>query len=177
MDLNIRPASEEDLSAMTRIYNHYVEHTPVTFDVRPFEPRERLEWFRAHTRGAGRLLLAAESRGVVVAFAGTGTFRPKPGYDTTVEASVYCDPAFVGRGVGRALYDKLFGLLDAAPVHSVVAGIALPNRGSVALHEAHGFRLLGTFHEVGYKFGRFWDVAWFERVAAPDATGEREADH
>jgi len=72
-------------------------------------------------------------------------------------------PDAVGRGTGRALYAALFDAVAREDVHTIVAGIALPNAASMALHERFGFRQVGIFREVGKKFGQFWDVAWFQR--------------
>lgn len=85
------------------------------------------------------------------------------GYRTSVETSVYVAPDATGAGVGTALYRALFDALDRTDVHRALAGIALPNEASIALHLAFGFRLVGRFTEQGTKFGRFWDVAWYER--------------
>jgi phosphinothricin acetyltransferase len=162
--LVIRAARADDLRALTAIYNHYVRNTAITFDLRPFEPAERQAWFDEHAaNGRYRLLVAEDSGGVCVGYASTSRWRPKAAYDTTVEASVYCDPAAVGRGYGTALYRALFDSLAAEDVHRIVAGVSLPNPASIRLHERFGFQQVGVFREVGRKFDRFWDVAWFER--------------
>ncbi|MET9802570.1 N-acetyltransferase family protein [Streptomyces sp. NPDC006368] len=96
-------------------------------------------------------------------YATSSPFRPKAAYSTSVEVSVYLAPEAVGRGIGTLLYDRLFGALADEDVHRVYAGIALPNDASVRLHARFGFRHTGTFTEVGRKFGRYWDVAWYEK--------------
>lgn len=160
----VRSATPDDLPALTAIYNHYVEHTTITFDLRPFEPHERRGWFEDHsTSGRHRLLVAADRDGGCLGYATTSRWRPKAAYDTTVEASVYCAPAAVGRGVGSALYRALFEAIAGEDVHRIVAGISLPNPASIRLHERFGFQAVGVFHNVGRKFDRYWDVAWFER--------------
>jgi phosphinothricin acetyltransferase len=100
----------------------------------------------------------------VVGFATSSRFRAKAAYDTSVETTVYCAPNGVGRGVGTALYRRLFDVLAAEDVHRAYAGIALPNDQSVALHRKLGFAPVGTYREVGRKFGAYWDVQWFERA-------------
>jgi phosphinothricin acetyltransferase len=160
----VRPAIAGDLPALTSIYNHYVLHTSITFDVRPFQPEERRGWFDDHAAtGRHRLLVAVDEHGACLGYATTSRWRPKAAYDTTVEASVYCDPAAVGRRVGSALYTALFEAIASEDVHRIVAGISLPNPASIALHERFGFTPVGVFHAVGRKFDRYWDVAWFER--------------
>jgi phosphinothricin acetyltransferase len=162
--LVIRPAVLADLRALTDIYNHYVVHTAVTFDVRPFLPDERRPWFDDHlVNGRHRLMVAIDSDDRVSGYASTSRWRHKPAYDTTVEASVYCRPDVVGRGCGSALYAALFDSIASEDVHRVVAGVVLPNPASLTLHERFGFRPVGVFPGVGRKFDRFWDVAWFER--------------
>jgi phosphinothricin acetyltransferase len=160
----VRPATLDDLPVLTAIYNHYIVHTTITFDLHPFEPEGRRAWFDDHAAGGRhRLLVATEADGAVLGYATTSRWRPKAAYDTTVESSVYCRPDAVGRGIGTQLYTALFEALAAEDVHSVVAGVGQPNPASVRLHERFGFRRVGTFTGVGRKFGQFWDVAWFER--------------
>jgi phosphinothricin acetyltransferase len=100
-----------------------------------------------------------------VGWATSGRFRPKAAYDRTVETTVYVDPAHVGRGHGARLYDALLAAMDEEGVHRCVAAIALPNPGSVALHQRFGYRPVGVLSEVGFKLGRWVDVQWWERPA------------
>jgi phosphinothricin acetyltransferase len=159
----IRTAGPGDLAALTEIYNHYVVHTTITFDLAPFTIEGRQPWFDAHTIDSRHRLLAAEEAGRVVGYASTSRFRPKAAYDTTVEASVYCRPEAVGRGIGSALYQALFESIAGEDINRIVAGVTLPNELSMALHRRFGFQPVGTFSANGRKFGRYWDVAWLER--------------
>jgi phosphinothricin acetyltransferase len=163
----VRHAVDADLPALTDIYNHYVLHTAITFDVRPFAPEERRPWFDAHAPTGRHRLIVAEDAGAIVGYASTSRWRPKPSYDTTVESTVYCRHDAMGRGIGTLLYRTLFELLAGEDVHQVVAGVALPNDASVRLHERVGFKSVGVFAQVGRKFDRFWDVAWFQRPLKP----------
>ncbi|MGB8651171.1 MAG: N-acetyltransferase family protein [Mycobacteriales bacterium] len=158
----IRPGTAADLPALTEIYNGYVAHSHVTFDDVPFTAAEREAWFGHYSLTGPHRLLVVEEEGAVLGYATSSPFRPKPGYRTTVETSVYLAPGATGRGLGTALYDVLLPLVDAEGVHRALAGIALPNDGSVALHRRCGFTPVGTFTEVGWK-GRWVDVAWYER--------------
>jgi phosphinothricin acetyltransferase len=108
--------------------------------------------------------MVAEEDGLVLGYAGTTRFRPKAAYESTVETTVYCAPDAVGKGIGRRLYEALFHSLEAEDIHRFVAGYAMPNAGSAALHAHFGFRLVGIFTENGRKFGKYWDVAWMERA-------------
>lgn len=162
--LEIRPGRAGDLREIVEVYNHYVERTPVTFEVAALRPADRRAWFREHSCGGRyRLWVAADADTGVLGWATSGPFRPRAAYATTVEASVYCRPEFVGRGIGSKLYTSLFDSIREEDIERVVAGVTLPNPASVRLHLSFGFRRVGTFHRVGRKFGRYWDVAWFER--------------
>ena len=163
----VRPGAEHDLPALTAIYNHYVLHTPITFDVTPFGPEQRRDWFDAHATTGRYRLIVAEEQGEVMGYATTSRGGTKPAYDTTVESTVHCRHDAVGRGIGTLLYRSLFEMLATEDVHQIVAGVALPNEASVRMHERVGFRQVGIFHGVGRKFDRFWDVAWFERPLVP----------
>jgi phosphinothricin acetyltransferase len=175
-DLLIRAARIEDLAALTEIYNHYVQTSQVTFDIEPFTVEKRREWFGHYAETGPHRLLVAVAGGAggaggthgddgrdPIGYATSGRLRPKPAYATSVETSVYVHPDARCTGVGTALYAALFDALAKEDVHRAYAGIALPNPASVALHLRFGFREIGTYREVGRKFGRYWDVQWFER--------------
>lgn len=160
----VRAARDGDLEHLLHIYNHYVEHTHSTFDVQPLTIEERRPWFAQFSRTGPHRLLVAEIDHDVVGYASSTMFRGKPAYGTSVETTVYLDPRFTGRGIGAVLYGRLLEILESeSGVHRAVAGIALPNPASVALHERLGFVPVGTFHEIGLKFGQYWDVRWYER--------------
>lgn len=164
-EAQVRPGTESDLPALTALYNHYVRETPITFDTAVFTPEERRPWLLSHPEdGPHRLKVAATGEPQrILGYATSGVFRPKPAYSTSVEVSVYVAPDAGGRGVGTLLYEALFADLAREDVHRAYAGIALPNDPSVRLHERFGFRHIGTYREVGRKFGRYWDVAWYEK--------------
>jgi phosphinothricin acetyltransferase len=163
-DPTVRAATIDDLEELTAIYNHYVVHSAITFDVRPLTTTERRSWFDEHSHaGPHRLLVATDERGRCAGYATSSRWRPKPAYDTTAETSVYCHPDARGRRYGTALYAALLAVLEREDVHTIVAGVSLPNAASLALHARFGFQPVGVFHAVGRKFDAFWDVAWFER--------------
>lgn len=159
----IRPAVRDDLARLTEIYNHYVVNTPITFDIQPFTVEERVPWFEEHS-GTGRYrLLVAEESGLVLGFAGTGRFRAKAAYDTSVETTIYCAPQATRKGIGTMLYTALFKALEGEDIHRVLAGITLPNPASIAIHQRFGFAPIALFTENGRKLGRYWDVMWMEK--------------
>jgi phosphinothricin acetyltransferase len=161
--LTVRTASEDDLGPINDIYNHYVIQAHFTFDVEPISIEARRGWFRDHSVSGRHRVLVALSDDAIVGFASSSRFRPKPAYETSVETSIYLAPDMVARGTGSKLYEQLFKLLDDEDVHRAYAGIALPNPASIALHERFGFKRVAHFTEQGRKFGRYWDVAWYEK--------------
>ena len=164
MSARIRTATADDLPALVDIYNYYVINTPITFDLQPFTVDTRRPWFDDHqTSSRHRLVVAVDADDRVIGYATSSRWRPKAAYDRTVESSVYCRHDAVGCGVGSLLYAALFEQLAAEEVHRIVAGATMPNDASVALHKRFGFRAVGVFESVGFKFGKYWDVAWFER--------------
>jgi phosphinothricin acetyltransferase len=159
----VRPGEPEDLAALTALYNHYVTTSHVTFDVAPFTVDQRRAWFSHYAPTGPHRLLVAEDERRLLGYATSGPFRPKPGYRTTVETTVYVAEDAGGRGVGSALYERLFEVLTGEDLHRAYAGVAVPNLPSRALHLRFGFTSIGVFREVGTKFGRYIDVEWFER--------------
>jgi phosphinothricin acetyltransferase len=162
-DVVIRAAIESDLPAVNDIYNHYVRTSHITFDLVPTSLEARRRWFGERRFGRHRVFVA-ERGARVVGFASSGPHNARGGYETTVDTSVYVAPDTLGRGVGPTLYAVLFDALRDQDLHRALAGIAQPNRGSVALHRRFGFRRVAHFSEQGRKFGRFWDVDWYERA-------------
>jgi phosphinothricin acetyltransferase len=162
-DTLIRAAVLNDLPRLTAIYNHYVIHTPITFDVKPWTVEQRVSWFEQFSTTGRHRLLVAERDGNLCGYAGTTRFRPKAAYDTTVETTIYCATEAVGTGIGNQLYEALFSTLEGENIHRIVAAYVPPNPASAALHERFGFKTVGVFTENGYKLGRYWDVCWMER--------------
>lgn len=163
-DVIIRRAAPSDLPGLLDIYNHYVATTHVTFDVEPRTLAQRQEWLdQFGERGRHQCFVAARD-GHAVGWACSVRFKDRSAYDTSVETSVYVAPGEQGRGLGRRLYEALFAALAHEDVHRAFGGIAQPNDASVAVHRALGFEHVGTYREVGRKFGRYWDVAWYAKA-------------
>jgi L-amino acid N-acyltransferase YncA len=157
----IRPATADDVPGIAAIYDEQVRTAISTFDLEP--PRTSYWSHLLASEEPGDHFLVADDDGSVAGFAYAGSYRPRPGYRLTRETSVYLDPAFRGRGLGRRLYGDLLPRLTADGMHVALALIALPNPASVALHEACGFAHLGTMRQVGHKFDRWIDTAWYQR--------------
>ncbi|SRR5579862_1250305 len=162
-DPTIRPAEPADLPALLDIYNHYVLTTPVTFDIEPRTLEQRRAWFDQFSSQGRYRCFAAERRGRAIGWACSARFKEKEAYETTIETSIYLAPDAVGRGLGGALYKKLFEALADEDIHRAFAGVTVPNDASVALHRSLGFEQVGLYLEIGRKFGRFWDTALFVR--------------
>jgi phosphinothricin acetyltransferase len=172
--VEIRPATRADIPAITALYNHYVRETVITFDIEPTTLEARLQWFEQFAPEGPYRLFVARAGGVFAGYAGTLKFRAKEAYRTSVETTIYLEPRFQSRGLGRALYETLFDALKDTGVHRAYGGITLPNPGSLALHEKAGFRHIGTYSEVGFKHGQYWDVAWYERAVEAPGRGTKQ---
>lgn len=163
-DLSITAGTAEDLEAINELYNHYILTTAITFDLQPRSTQWRREWFAKFRPTGPHRLLVARSGGVFAGYASSSQYRPKAAYDTSVETSIYLGPDHTGRGLGKELYGALFKILEDEGIHRAYAGVTLPNPVSVRLHERCGFKQVAYFTQQGFKFGRFWDVAWYERA-------------
>ena len=159
----VRDATPADLPAMAAIYDEQVRTAVATFDTQA-RGAAYLGDKLVH-RGGGDIIVVAEQAGEVLGYASSGPFRPRAAYAGTKEVSVYLSNGARGRGVGRQLYAALLARLDAEPsVHTQLGVIALPNDASEALHRAFGFERVGVLREVGHKFGRYVDTAWWQRL-------------
>lgn len=161
--LAIRLATEDDLPAITRIYDQYIVDSHVSFDLEPWSSERRRQWW-AERAGDERLpVLVAAVDGAVVGAAYASRYRPKAGYDRSVETSIVLDSDHCGRGIGQQLYGALLDRLSEAAVHRAYAVVALPNDASVALHHRLGFVDVGIEDESGYKLGRYWSTLTLEK--------------
>ena len=159
--MNIRPATALDDAAICAIYNPYVANTAISFEETPVSEEEMAKRI-ADVGAAGLPWLVLEIDGSIAGYAYATKWRVRPAYRSSVESSIYLDPTFARRGLGRLLYGALLDELRGRELHMVIGGIALPNANSVALHEKLGFRKVAHFSEVGMKFGRWMDVGYWE---------------
>lgn len=160
--VHIREAVIEDLPNLLMIYNHAVRTSAATFDLEEWTLEERREWF-SHYGGPYPLIVAVVD-GVVVGYSSLSPFRQKAAYAKTVEISVYIDPKFWGRGIGKILMEEILKRAKELQYHIVISGITAGNDASVKLHEKFGFSYIGTFHEVGWKFNKWQDVMFYELI-------------
>ncbi|MCB2223011.1 MAG: GNAT family N-acetyltransferase [Actinobacteria bacterium] len=160
--VRVRDASIGDAEAIGAIHAHYAAASHATFETSAMPAPQREAWVRSAGRGGVTIRLVAEREGSVVGWAASAPVRPKPAYHRSAEVGVYVAPGETGRGVGRALLDALVERLRAAGAHRAYAVVALPNPPSERLFEAAGFIRCGLMTEAGWKFERWWDVAWWE---------------
>ncbi|MGO8870810.1 MAG: N-acetyltransferase family protein [Acidimicrobiales bacterium] len=160
--MHVRLARPSDAEAIRAIYNAEVVGSTATFDLVPRTREEQAAWLAEHN-GPYPAIVAVDGD-EVLGFGSLSVFRDRPAYATTVEDSVYVDPARRGSGVGRALIEELVQLAIRHGFHTVIARIGGDNAASIALHRSCGFRLVGVEQEVGRKFNRWLDVSILQRL-------------
>ena len=175
----VRAAEARDAAALAEIYGHAVLHGFGTFETDPPGP-DWMEAKRREVQGYGLPFHVAEDAGRVLGYAYAGPFRPRPGYRYTVEDSVYVAPDAQGRGVGRAVLEKVLADCEALGLRQVVAVIGdSGNAGSIGLHLALGFEHSGVGRSFGHKLGRWVDIVWMQKAlnggdsCPPDGPGVR----
>jgi L-amino acid N-acyltransferase YncA len=159
----IRPADPRDLAAITAIYDHAVRYGTASFEIEPPDEREMARRYEA-LRVGDYPYLVAEMGGDLAGYAYAGPYRARPAYHWTVEDSIYLAPQSQRRGIGRALLDRLIAEAEAGGFRQMIAVIGdSANTGSIELHRRAGFRMVGTFDNVGFKFGRWLDSVLMQR--------------
>jgi L-amino acid N-acyltransferase YncA len=156
-----RLAQTDDSEAIRMIYNREVLSSTATFDLVARTREDQLAWMDEHS-GAHPAVVAIDDDGRVGGFGSLSPWRPRPAYRTSVEDSVYVDPDYQGRGVGKGLLAELVRLADSHGFHAIMARIVGGHEASIALHRACGFEAVGIEREVGRKFGRWLDVVLME---------------
>ncbi len=159
----LRPATIADAAAIAGIYNHYVLNTVVTFEEEAV-PATEIAQRIADTLAAGRPWLVWEEDGRVLGYAYASGWKSRCSYRFSLETTIYLDKDAMGRGIGTRLYTALIDILRQTKVHAIIGGVALPNAASVALHEKLGFVKVAQFREVGWKFGQWIDVGYWELI-------------
>jgi len=159
----IREARESDLPAILDIYNDAIVHTTAVYDEVPHTLEMRREWYRQRiASGFPVFVFETETEGAVAGFASYGPFRPWSAYRYTAEHSVYVRADCRGRGVGRALLERVISHATERSFAVLVGGIDESNAASIRLHEAFGFAHSGTIRKAGYKFGRWLNLAFYQ---------------
>ena len=162
----ITVGTEDDLPGIVAILNHMAAHSTASFDTRPVSVDSQREWFGEFAGSGPHQLMVARRGPQVLGYACTHPYRDHEAFRETVEVSIALSPGSQGQGIGTLLYRGLFGRLAGEPVHVMLAGIALPNDASVALHRKFGFTEVGTFREYAVKNGRYLSSVWMQRLVS-----------
>ena len=159
----IRPATIDDANSVVAIYNYYIENTVVTFIEQAISAQNISD--NISTAASDQLpYMVYELDGVVLGYAYASKWQGRCAYRYSVEVTVYLAVEATGQGIGSALYQALFQELEKRSYHVALAGIALPNDASIALHEKFGMRKVAHFEEVGFKFGQWVDVGYWQKT-------------
>ncbi|GAA3248306.1 GNAT family N-acetyltransferase [Dactylosporangium siamense] len=161
----VGPGAEDDLPGIVEILNDTAANSHATFATRPTSVAERREWFEQFSLTGPYRLVVARRGTLVLGYACSRRYRDHEAFQETVEVSIALDTGCRGQGVGSLLYRALFECLADEPVHVLLAGIAMPNDASVALHRKFGFTEVGTFHEYAVKHGQYISSLWMQRLS------------
>jgi phosphinothricin acetyltransferase len=156
----IRSASPADADAIAEIYNHYILQSVISFEEETVSGRDMLG--RMAEIQQNYPWLVYEEDGVIAGYAYATPWKNRSAYRYAVETTIYVDTAKLGKGIGARLYEPLLQDLRSRDLHIVMAGIALPNDGSVAIHEKFGFVKVAHYREIGRKFDRWVDVGYWQ---------------
>ena len=160
--MTIRASANTDAAAIANIYNFYILNSTVSFEEEPVSCEEMAHRI-ADVTTSSLPWLVAEVDNQIIGYAYATKWKARTAYKYSVEISVYLDHAHIGKGIGTKLYSALFETLKITRVNAVIGGIALPNPASIALHEAFGMEKVAHFKRIGYKFGKWIDVAYWQK--------------
>jgi phosphinothricin acetyltransferase len=159
--MNIREVKPEDAEKVAEIYNYYIQQTHHTFETEPLKTEVMRKRITKTIKEYP--FLVAENDGEIFGYAYAAQFKLRDAYQHSAEVSIYVKNDAKKRGIGSMIYEELFEELEDTDVHALIAGISLPNDGSVRFHEKLGFEKVAHFKEVGYKLGRWIDVGYWEK--------------
>jgi L-amino acid N-acyltransferase YncA len=163
MPVSFRAFAWSDVPAITEIYAHYVRDTVITFETDVPSAANMADRF-GKMLDLGHPVIVAEDRDKVVGYAYASFYRPRAAYRFTCEDSIYLDKDAVGRGIGGALLDRLLEDSRRAGFKQMLAVITAERANSIRLHEKHGFRFIGRYEALGYKFDRWLDIVHMQRA-------------
>jgi L-amino acid N-acyltransferase YncA len=161
-EIALREATADDAQVIADIYNHFIQHTVISFEEEVISATE-IQRRMTELQRAGLPWLVVERNNAVLGYAYAAPWRTRSAYRFSVETTIYLAPGQEGRGLGRVLYEALLPKLKERGVHAAIGGITLPNAASVGLHERCGFVKVAEFPEVGFKFGRWLTVGYWQR--------------
>ena len=162
--MQARPATRNDLPGILDIYNEAVLNTTASYDYEPRTMEHRVTWFETHEQQRLPIFVAADDSAQILGWSSLSRYHDRKGYQFTVENSIYVAAAHRGHGVGRVLLAPLIDSAREIGLHAIIAAIDADNEASVRLHARFGFVEVGHFRQVGFKFGRWLDVIYMERL-------------
>ena len=173
-EVRVRPATLDDVAAITDIYNEAILTTTATFDIEPRTIDERTDWF---TRYPERFaVLVAELEGRVVGWTSLRPWSERAGYNDTAETALYVHSDFRSRGIGRRLKLDLIEEAKRQGFHALIVRVTTDSSASIKLNQAAGFTLVGTLKEVGRKFDRLLDVHIMQKILDAPSVEQTNVD-
>ena len=160
--LKIRKALIDDVEGITDVYNEAVLNTNATFDTKEKKLDEQIVWFKRH--GPKNPIIIAERDGLILGWAALSKYDKKYAYSITAEISLYVKQVYQGQGIGKKLMNEIIKQGEVAGIHSIVARITADNNISIKLHKSVGFKIVGVMKEIGYKFDRWLDVCFMQKI-------------
>lgn len=160
----VRRAPRKDVPAILEIYGDAVLNTTASAEYEPPTLEVMLRWFDEHARDGYPIFVAVNENNAVVGWSSLSRYKERYGYRFSVESSIYVHPQWRNQGVGKLLMPPLIDAAREMGMHAVIAGVTADNAVSLKLHEQFGFERVAQFHEVIYKFGRWLDVVYLEKL-------------
>ena len=161
--------SQRHSAPILAIFNEAIANSTALYDYKPRTPESMVGWFEAKAKGRYPVIGIEDDAGTLAGFGSYGAFRAWPAYKYSVEHSIYVDSRFRGHGHGRVLLEALVSAAVRQDYHVMVGGIDAANAVSIRLHERMGFTHCGTIAQAGFKFGRWLDLAFYQRILATPA--------
>jgi len=162
--MQVRPATRNDLPAILDIYNEAVLNTTASYDYEPRTLEHRVAWFETHEQQRLPVFVAVDDAAQILGWSSLSRYHDRKGYQFTVENSVYVAAPHRGRGLGKLLLAPLIDSAQQLGLRAIIAAIDAENQASIRLHARFGFVEVGHFKEVGFKFNRWLDVVYMERL-------------
>lgn len=160
--INIRTATLNDINAITDIYNEAIINTNATFDTEIKSVENRIEWFKSH--GEQQPIIVATEKDSIIGWASLSHWSDKSAYDSTAEISVYVHHEHRGKGIGKRLVEIITLEGETVGLHCILARITSGNDSSMHIHYMHGYELIGTMKEIGFKFNQYHDVFMLQKL-------------
>ncbi len=163
MEIEIKFATTNHLPQILEIVNHYILNDTCIYDIEPRTLQKQEEWFESQQKSGYPVIIALQ-KNEILGYASYSLFRPKVGYRFSMEHSIYLNPKHLFNGIGTLLMNQLISIAKENHIHSLIGGIDANNAKSIQFHEKFGFAVVGRMNEVGYKFDRWLDLVWMQKI-------------